>query len=537
LKSLPVNSLPQSLSSSADSPLRDLLRPVVESFREELEAGQKPRIEDRLQRAPAAARPELCRLLILEELADSARRDEPPRLDSYLQRFGLLIDASWLDLMRRSFQAPTAAPENAAAFDAVAWGVHGETETADEADTERTLDVTGRFDRSHEFREPTVAAAFRSRPPADEEVDAPTMAFVGSPPSEPGAGAPQAAAASSASPGSSDSIQLPYQLGKYRLLKLIGKGGFGDVYLAEDSHLDRKVALKTPRIERRAPASADDSVERRLEALLDEARNAAKLERIEGVIPIYDAGRIGDVGYIVTPFVEGGSLADLIKRGRLPLGRALRVFANVCDVVERAHAAGWTHRDLKPSNILVGDDDRTFLTDFGLSAPMGVREPTEMQGTPRYMAPEIARITLDRLAGAAPAKRPETVVDGRADLYSLGVTFYQLSTGRSPFQADKLREALKLIVETMPPAPHEVAPDVPLELSTLCMQLLEKDPAKRPASAGEVAARVRRYAERARLDEPPERRASRRRLLALSIAAAGALMLLAVILFWLAGGI
>jgi serine/threonine protein kinase len=397
--------------------------------------------------------------------------------------------------------------------------------------------MTGRFDRSDDSFDPVDVATFRRRDPANGAVDAPTLAFA-SAPSAPGESDPpstDAVTSPSVAPAPVG-IQLPYELGKYRLLKLIGKGGFGDVYLAEDSHLHRKVALKTPRIERTAAASADDSVERRLEALLDEARNAAKLERIEGVIPIYDAGRVGDVGYIVTPYVEGGSLADLLKRGRLPLRQALRVFANVCEVVERAHAAGWTHRDLKPSNILIGEDDRTFLTDFGLSVQIGGREPVETQGTPRYMAPEIARVTLDRLTGEASAERRETV-DGRADLYSLGVTFYQLLTGRSPFQADKLREALKLIVETTPAAPHEVAPDVPLELSTLCMQLLEKDPDKRAASAGEVAMRVRRYAERMRLDEPPEARATRRRALAISIGAVGALMLLAVVLFWLAGGI
>lgn len=509
------------------------MRPVVESFRQELEAGRKPRIEDRLQRSPAAARPELCRLLILEELADAARRGESSPLDTYIQRFGLLVDASWLELMRRSIDAPAAASKSAAALDAVAWGVRGETESDDEADTERTLDVTGRLDRSHDFGEPTVAATLDGRTTPREMVDAPTVAFDGRFASDPLPVAFRAATSPAPSPGAPTQIQLPFQLGKYRLSKLIGKGGFGDVYLAEDTHLHRKVALKTPRIERTPPASADDSVERRLEALLDEARNAAKLERIEGVIPIYDAGRIGDVGYIVTPFVEGGSLADLMKRGRLPLGQALRIFSNVCDVVERAHAAGWTHRDLKPSNILVDDDGKTFLTDFGLSAPIGQREATETQGTPRYMAPEIARVTLDRLSGTIPAERSETLVDGRADLYSLGVTFYQLLTGQSPFQADKLREALKLIVESTPALPHEVAPDVPPELSTLCMRLLEKDPVKRPASAGEVAAQVRRYAERARLDEPPERRSARRRLLAFSIGAAGALMLLAVVLFWL----
>jgi tRNA A-37 threonylcarbamoyl transferase component Bud32 len=529
------------LSGSAASPLRELLRPVVDSFRLDLEAGQRPRIEDRLQRAPAAARPELCRLLILEELNAAATRAEPIVLDSYIERFGLLIDASWLELMRRSLQ--TSSSDHAAAFDAIAWGIEGEAGTADragepgETDTERTLDVTGRFDRADEAFGPIDAATFRRRDPPSDAVDAPTLAFAMASSSPDEAVLPSATAAGSSSVAPATvGIQLPYQLGKYRLLKLIGKGGFGDVYLAEDSHLHRKVALKTPRIERTAAASADDSVERRLEALLDEARNAAKLERIEGVIPVYDAGRVGDVGYIVTPYVEGGSLADLLQQGRLPLGQALRLFGNVCEVVDRAHAAGWTHRDLKPSNILVGEDGRTFLTDFGLSVQIGGREPAETQGTPRDMAPEIARVTLDRLTGEASAERRETV-DERADFYSLGVTFYQLLTGRSPFQADKLREALKLIVETTPAAPHDVAPDVPLELSTLCMQLLEKDPEKRPASAGDVATRVRRYAERMRLDEPPEARAARRRLLAFSIGAAGALMLLAVVLFWLAGGI
>lgn len=529
------------LSGSADSPLRDLLRPVVDSFRLDLESGQNPRIEDRLQRAPAAARPELCRLLILEEMNAAATRGESIDLDAYTERFGLLIDRSWLELMRRSLDASSS--QQGAAFDAIAWGVDGEAATDDraeeqsESDTERTLDVTSRFDRSDGSFDAVDLAAFRRRDPPSGAVDAPTLVFAGAPsPRGESTSVPETAGTAPSSGAPAAGVQLPCQLGKYRLLKLIGKGGFGDVYLAEDSHLHRKVALKTPRIERTAAASADDSVERRLEALLDEARNAAKLERIEGVIPVYDAGRIGDVGYIVTPYVEGGSLADLLKRERLPLPQALRLFANVCEVVERAHAAGWTHRDLKPSNILVGEDGRTFLTDFGLSVQIGGREPTETQGTPRYMAPEIARVTLDRLTGESSAERRATV-DGRADLYSLGVTFYQLLTGKSPFQADKLREALKLIVETTPAAPHEVAPDVPLELSALCMQLLEKDPGKRPASAGDVAARIRRYAERMRLDEPPEAQAARRRLLAISIGAVGALMLLAVVLFWLAGGI
>lgn len=502
-----------SSETSSGSPLGDLLRPVVDSFREELEAGKRPRIEDRLQRAPAAARPELCRMLILEEMRTATANDEAIRPERYLERFGLLIDGAWLELMRRSLTTATESRPNPA-VDALAWGLQAEF------DTERTLDVTGRFDRSDRS---DGANERESAEPAQH----PTMEFAD--PNEP-----------VQPPSASAPLALPSMLGKYRLLKLVGKGGFGDVYLAEDPQLDRKVALKTPRVEKSNGSSskegaADDSVDRLLEALLDEARNAAKLERVEGVIPIYDAGRIGDVGYIVTPYVEGGSLADLLKRGRLPIRDSLRLFTGVCDIVERAHRAGWTHRDLKPSNILIGDDGRTFLTDFGLSVRIGDRERSETQGTPRYMAPEIARLTLDRITGSQAVPRQETI-DGRADLYSLGVTFYQLLTGQPPFHAERLREALVQVVETTPPPPHQVAPDVPLELSNLCMQLLEKDPARRPASAGEVAGRVRRYAERARLDEAPERRANRRRLLALAIGAAGALMVLAVMIFWLSGG-
>jgi eukaryotic-like serine/threonine-protein kinase len=278
---------------------------------------------------------------------------------------------------------------------------------------------------------------------------------------------------------------LPAGIGEYRVLRKLGEGGMGAVYLAEDAALGRKVALKTMKRELAADRANRDRFAR-------EARAAAAVEH-DNIVPIWQIGAAADgTPYIAMPFLQGEMLDARVKRDRAPdLELVLLVARDVADGLAAAHAAGLVHRDIKPGNIwLEGDPDapdpakrarRAKVLDFGLArfVTPGATEITatgEVLGTPAYMAPEQAR-------GAA--------LDHRADLWSLGVTLYRMATGRLPFTG---ADAMALLFALASEAPLPVAqlnPHLPPALAALIDQLLEKDPNERPQTAGEVAARVR----------------------------------------------
>jgi serine/threonine-protein kinase len=251
--------------------------------------------------------------------------------------------------------------------------------------------------------------------------------------------------------------------GRYRLLGKLGSGGMADVWCAEDTMLDRRVALKF--LHDRF-AQDDQFVER----FRREASAAAGLQH-PNVVGVFDRGTFDGTHYIAMEYVDGASLKELIERG-LSVDEAVEIVRQVLAGVRYAHAHGIVHRDLKPQNVLVDGEGRAMVTDFGI-ARAGASEITQtgsVLGTAQYLSPEQAQ---------------GLPVTASSDLYSIGVMLYEVLTGRVPFEADSpVTVALKQVSER-PHAPSELNPAVSRALDAVVLKALAKDPANRFASAEE----------------------------------------------------
>jgi eukaryotic-like serine/threonine-protein kinase len=262
-------------------------------------------------------------------------------------------------------------------------------------------------------------------------------------------------------------------LGQYRLCRLIGSGGMGDVYLAEHQMMKRPCAIKLIR-----PGKAHDP--QALARFEREVRATAKLSHWN-TIEIFDYGRTEDgTFYYVMEYLPGLSLAELVdKHGPLPAPRAVHLLSQSCDALAEAHAAGLIHRDIKPGNIFAaqrgGIHDVAKLLDFGLAKPIATETPVQLTqegsitGSPLFMSPEQA------LGDSEP--------DARSDIYSLGAVAYYLLTGVPPFDGDR---AVKIILahaqqEVVPPS--RLRSDIPPDVEQIVMRCLAKNPADRYPSA------------------------------------------------------
>ncbi|WP_329460618.1 serine/threonine-protein kinase [Streptomyces sp. NBC_01497] len=261
---------------------------------------------------------------------------------------------------------------------------------------------------------------------------------------------------------------------RYRLLGALGEGGMGTVWRAHDETLQREVAVK----EVRAPTGLSGAkVELMYTRLQREAWAAARINA-SNVITVHDVVTDDGRPWIVMELVQGGSLADLLRtRGALPAREAARIGANVVDALRAAHTAGVLHRDVKPANVLLSEDGRVVLSDFGIAMVEGDTSLTmtgELVGSPEYLAPE-------RALGRAPG--PES------DLWSVGVLLYAAVQGRAPFRKDTALSTLRAVVDDDPAFPDKAGP-----LAAVLEGLLRKDPAER-ASAGQVARDLRLIAD------------------------------------------
>jgi len=285
-------------------------------------------------------------------------------------------------------------------------------------------------------------------------------------------------------------------LGRFHVLRELGRGGYGVVYLAYDPLLERNVALKVPRAEIMVNASLKERFYR-------EARAAAGLSH-PNLVPVYEAGAIGPICFLISAYIPGSNLAQWLKERThpLPFSASARLTAQLAQAIDHAHAKGILHRDLKPANILLeraegglpSDDASTVLdhflpriTDFGLAkllveADQDLTHSGAVVGTVCYMAPE-----------QAVGKNKD--IGPQADVYALGAILYELLTGRPPFQGETDLDTLVLVRSHEAIPPSRFRPSLPRDLETICLKCLQKDPRSRYATARSLAEDLNRYLE------------------------------------------
>jgi eukaryotic-like serine/threonine-protein kinase len=266
--------------------------------------------------------------------------------------------------------------------------------------------------------------------------------------------------------------------GRYEILRELGRGAMGAVYLGRDPKINRKVAVKTMDYSEVAPEELGDVKQR----FFREAQAAGQLTH-PNIVSIYDAGEEHDVAYIAMELLIGETLTRHCRNSdRLPLPDTLRIVAQVTLALDYAHSQGVVHRDIKPGNIMLLEDGRVKVTDFGIAQVVDATRTRTgvILGTPSYMSPE-------QLAGKE--------VDGRSDLFSLGIVFYELLTGTKPFKGENISATLYAITHNAHQPVSEIAPDLPACCAAVVDKLLAKGVTRRFRSAAQALKAIERCRE------------------------------------------
>ncbi len=262
----------------------------------------------------------------------------------------------------------------------------------------------------------------------------------------------------------------PTHIGRYEIQSTLGRGAMGVVYLALDPIIDRKVALKTMRVD----LDAEHAGEFR-ERFVREARAAGRLNH-PGIVTVHDVGEDPESGlmYIAMEYVEGQDLKSIASEHRFRPSEAARIASDVATALDYAHGLGVIHRDIKPANIILTPDGSAKITDFGIARfeTSNLTVDGQFIGTPNFMSPE-------QITGRQ--------VDGRSDLFSLGVVLFSLLTGRRPFVGDTMHEVTLRIVQEPSPIPSTLSDEIPAALNPIVLKCLEKNPDKRFQTGRELA--------------------------------------------------
>jgi formylglycine-generating enzyme required for sulfatase activity len=433
---------------------------VCDAFEAAWRDGRVPRIEDYLRGQVGSIRQELLRELLAVELELRARFGDALLLQDYLDRFP--GDA---ELVNSAF-ASAWIPGGSTKSDVLTHFIPGAGSSDDGAPSEPDLEAEQwpvPQPGTELFEEPAATAAGRRQ--------ARIRRLGRARPTEPPA------------------WSLPHPLGRFSLLALVGRGTYGAVYRARDDMLDREVAIKIPCVGVEAhPAT--------IAASLAEAKNAARI-RHPAIVAVYDVVQLdeGQV-FVVMEYVEGSTLRDELKAGHVAPRRAAELIAQVAEALHYAHCLGFVHRDLKPANILIDRLGNPRVADFGLAVHGATRpgRSGELAGTAPYMAPEQIRGEAHRL-------------DGRTDVWALGVILYELLTGRRPFSGTDRAHVFEEIVYSEVRPPRQLDGTMPRELERICLKCLSKRMNDRYPTAGDLAEDLRGFlAVRVSASDRPDQR-------------------------------